>query len=372
MIRRRRPQREIAFSFDSFLDVVANVVGIILRLILVAWVGARSYKAFVPPPPPPSAAIEEEVVSVVPDPTDPLTAELPRHQLELEKAHARLQEQMRTAEEIDRQASVVAGELPALIARRQKLEAERAVAAPAAERAATAPAAGGKGQEMRAAAVTLAEMEERARKVRAELEAVNKAPLAKQTLRYRTPLSKPLQTDELLFECRQGRVTLIDVGSLLEEARQRMRDKSEMLRHQWEVRDETNPVGAFRLSFVVERERSALEQAANGAAPDDRTTFHYGIGSWLVVPLDPNRGETAERALAPGSAFRRVLDAIDTNQTAVTFWVYPDSFATYRKLRDALHDRDIVVALPSAAGRLSHLGQLETRHGFARSVVSSQ
>ena len=35
----RRPQREIAFSFDSFLDVVANVVGIILRLILVAWVG---------------------------------------------------------------------------------------------------------------------------------------------------------------------------------------------------------------------------------------------------------------------------------------------------------------------------------------------
>ena len=40
MFRRRRPVREIAFSFDSFLDVVANVVGIILRLILVAWVGA--------------------------------------------------------------------------------------------------------------------------------------------------------------------------------------------------------------------------------------------------------------------------------------------------------------------------------------------
>src|SRR4051812_35754268 len=48
MARRRRPQREIAFSFDSFLDVVANVVGIILRLILVAWVGERSYKAMVP------------------------------------------------------------------------------------------------------------------------------------------------------------------------------------------------------------------------------------------------------------------------------------------------------------------------------------
>jgi hypothetical protein len=53
MIRRRRTQREIPFSFDSFLDVVANVVGIILRLILVAWVGGRSYHATVAPPPAP-------------------------------------------------------------------------------------------------------------------------------------------------------------------------------------------------------------------------------------------------------------------------------------------------------------------------------
>ena len=45
MIRRRRRHREIPFSFDSFLDVVANVVGIIIRLILVAWVGARSYSS---------------------------------------------------------------------------------------------------------------------------------------------------------------------------------------------------------------------------------------------------------------------------------------------------------------------------------------
>ncbi len=46
MYRRRRPQREkIFFSFDSFLDVVANVIGIIIRLILVAWVGARTYTA---------------------------------------------------------------------------------------------------------------------------------------------------------------------------------------------------------------------------------------------------------------------------------------------------------------------------------------
>ncbi len=45
MIRRRRRVREIPFSFDSFLDIVANVVGVIIRLILVVWVGARSYSS---------------------------------------------------------------------------------------------------------------------------------------------------------------------------------------------------------------------------------------------------------------------------------------------------------------------------------------
>ena len=80
MIRRRRPQREIAFSFDSFLDVVANVVGIILRLILVAWVGARSYKAFVIPTPPPPPSAAEEETAALPEPTDPLTAEIPQRQ----------------------------------------------------------------------------------------------------------------------------------------------------------------------------------------------------------------------------------------------------------------------------------------------------
>ena len=38
------------------------------------------------------------------------------------------------------------------------------------------------------------------------------------------------------------------------------------------------------------------------------------------------------------------MDALDPKITAVTFWVYPDSFPLYRRLRDYLHDRDFVVA----------------------------
>ena len=33
-----------------------------------------------------------------------------------------------------------------------------------------------------------------------------------------------------------------------------------------------------------------------------------------------------------------------SQQTAVTFWVYPDSFDLFRRLRDLLYERDVVVA----------------------------
>jgi hypothetical protein len=63
-----------------------------------------------------------------------------------------------------------------------------------------------------------------------------------------------------------------------------------------------------------------------------------------VEPVQAERGEPAEAALKEGSAFRRVADALAPDETAVTFWVYPDSFALYRALRDHLHGRDFVVA----------------------------
>src|SRR5580700_8168961 len=107
MYRRRRHAREIQFSFDSFLDVVANVCGIIIRLILVAWVGARSYHALaahkaLEHPPAQTAAgsvptTEGQPVKI----TDPLELELQRHREELEKEQQRLLDQLRQHQDLE-------------------------------------------------------------------------------------------------------------------------------------------------------------------------------------------------------------------------------------------------------------------------------
>src|SRR5258708_2334273 len=121
MIRRRRRVREIPFSFDSFLDIVANVVGIIIRLILVVWVGARSYSSLqkVAKPAAKTEMLTQEV-------SDPLQEELAAHRRELAAAQERLMAQLRQLEGFEQQQLQVQGEWKTLTSRRQRLEREQA------------------------------------------------------------------------------------------------------------------------------------------------------------------------------------------------------------------------------------------------------
>ena len=99
-------------------------------------------------------------------------------------------------------------------------------------------------------------------------------------------------------------------------------------------------VGAYRLRYSVERERGLLDGGGLGSGGG----FRYGLTGWVVEPIASQRGETAAAALAPNGEFRHLVDAIDPEHTVVTLWVYPDSFALYRQLRDLLHEKNIEVA----------------------------
>lgn len=333
MIRRRRKTREIEFSFDSFLDVVANVVGIILRLILVAWVGARSYKAVVPSAPP---ALTKEEIAELPDPKDPLAPELERQRRELAEAQTHLLEQLKQWQKLRQDSTLSAEELARLSAQVQEVDTER-LNLESKNRQDT--------QAIRNAALSLEEIRERSKQVVTEIEALRKAPASKQTLRYRTPVSHPLQSEELLFECRNGRISFIDYGKFMAEIEGVFRD-GDKLRGTSQCSGVTEPVGPFRMHYSVEIDTYTSKAAL----------------SWEIEPVAFVRGETVEQALAPGSEFHRVIDSVEPASTAVTLCVYPDSFPLYRKLRDYMHERDIVVAgrpLPEGASIAA------SRHGTA-------
>jgi hypothetical protein len=255
-----------------------------------------------------------------------------RQQEELARAQAELLRLVEEWEHVRADGAAAERGLADLAARRRALETARADLDRAAQ---------GQGQTARAAALSMEELRARGKRVADEIAALQKAPSAKHTLRYQTPVSAPVQTEELLFECKAGRVTLIDIGALLDEVKHGMQARVNELKTRWELSDTTAPVGPFRLSYTVERQNDLPGLAGT---PTPNASFRYGVSSWQVIPVQDDRGETADAALKPGSAFRGVAEGIDAQQTAVTFWVYPDSFAVYRRLRDFLHERDVVVA----------------------------
>jgi hypothetical protein len=330
MIRRRRRAREIHFSFDSFLDVVTNVVGIIIRLILVVWVGARSYSSV--------QAIYHKApngASAAREPTDPLQQELERHRQELADAQARLLEQLRQVQLTEDNEHKTESEEAELHDQQQELERAGA----ALDRSVK-----DKGAGSQAAALSLAELRQRQQKLTEELKAMEKLPPLKKTLRYRTPISHPIHTEELLFECCQGRVTFVDVATMLADVKDAMEEKAKLLRSTWQVTDQTRASGAFRLRYTLERQRDTLNSAFAAAGPSAHGDFSYAMTEWVAEPVAPMRGEDAAVALAKESEFRLLVDALDPQQSVVTFWVYPDSFGLYRQLRDYLYERDITVA----------------------------
>lgn len=190
------------------------------------------------------------------------------------------------------------------------------------------------GKKIQQASLSVDGLRRRGQELSEEILKVRKLAVRKKEFKYHAPVSRVVQGEEMFFECRGGKVAFIDMPAFLHEVKADAEGVVELLRKEYKVTRVTAPVGAFRLQYFFERERGILDSPGN---------FRYSMSGWVVEPMFANRGEPLA-ALAPGSDFHRIVDAIDPNQTVVTFWVYPDSFELFRELRDYLYERQVEVA----------------------------
>lgn len=336
MYRRRRSHKEkIVFSFDSFLDVVANVNGIIIRLILVAFVGARAYHSsmtFVDEPPP-----EDAIASNIPAPKredDPLAAVLEQQKRDLANLRNQLAQKASQTVGTTSETKAIDAQLAALAQMKDALARQSVELADAADKEI---------RSVQTVALSLEELARRGKVLKQAIAEVESMPGPKKELRYHTPVSKTVTSDEIFFECKNGRVTYLDLPGMMRDIEEGMKEKEEQLRERFSVEDVTRPSGAFRVRYTIVRRRNMGEAIGDADRPRDRVYFGYGLGRFTVEPIAPIRGETLDQAMRAASEFRQSVDALDS-QTVVTFWVYPDSFTLFRALRDYLYEKGIEVA----------------------------
>lgn len=303
---------------DSFLDVITNIVGILIILVMV--VGAR---------------VQKIIIDASPGAPARMTA-LDREVRELGSTVATAESDV---EDLVAQGEQVSAAAMAANAARVQL----ATAVAAATREIEARKAAADEGRVKAAEVSLKkrQLETEVQNTQLEADGLAHAPVTtEQVLAYPTPIGRTVTGEEIHFRLEAGRIAYIPLTELFEIAKAQTRRRSGDIAGMAARVESVGPEQDFWLDYVIE---AKIDQARGQVLVRSR--------EWVVRPAAPGVGEPIDAALAPQSRFRGLL-ANAAPDTTVTLWCYPDSFDGYRKIREELHRLGVPTAcrpLPDGA-----------------------
>jgi hypothetical protein len=304
---------EPAFGTDSFLDVTANLVGVLIVFIVL--VGMRVSKIAVPP-----RTMDAEMDRRLTDLQAGINyLKTNRGALESELQELRREMRLKQDAVIDLKSrrSALTGEQHSI---QGDFQAEQA--------------------DLQQRDLDLSDAEARLVSLSSEFAAQKKVPTAKKEFVHRSPLARTLETDEIHLELLDSRVTFVDLNGLLERVRLKCRTMEAEIRTRSRVTGEVGPVGPFRLRFTIAREDLPFSQSMFYTS----NSFHVKLVDWQIIPIEDARGELVDDANQSESQLDRMLVRHSPNKYAITIWTYSDSFSAFRQLRDHLTERGYVVA----------------------------
>ena len=307
-----------SFGSDSFLDVIANMVGILIILVMVVGLRVKN------------AAEQEHEAEEPPAPTinlAPLQAEA--HELERDSLDL-----IRKARELDALASARYDERSALslavAAKEQDLAAQKA------------QLDDGERQTFELREATLL-AKSQLEALEAEINALVYSP-QKDVVKiktYPTPISRTVNGREAHFQLRRGRIVLVPLDQLVDELKRNMQNKTFRSQDLDEITETVGPVGGFRMRYTLEKVVVAPGRNGQTITPGGmmiRTT------EFTLIPTSDDIGEPFAEAMQPGSNFQRALADLDPRRVTVTLWAYPDCFDAYRSLREFFYEAGYTVA----------------------------
>ncbi|HTI51217.1 MAG TPA: hypothetical protein VL475_09705 [Planctomycetaceae bacterium] len=328
----RKHSSHAEFGSDSFLDVLANMVGILIVLIVIA--GIRVARG---PVPTASDATAEDASAA------PLaSAEVPPLEPESDAP----------APEVTRELKGIEAELARLRAERTRSEAElkdrREIYAATKQETSAAEKTTAERQKdlddnkerLIRLQQKLGDRKEVLTALLAEFEEAKNARAPVTQVKHRlAPISQEVHGDEVHFRLSGNKVSVIPLPQLLERVKFQLERQKDWVARHGKHEAVVGPVDGYSLKYLVERmQLSPVEERRMGYG-----AYRVGLAYFELVPEPDLPAETAEQALRRGSRFAIALQSAP-EKAALTFWVYPDSFGLYRALKEAAHAEGFIVA----------------------------
>jgi multidrug efflux pump subunit AcrA (membrane-fusion protein) len=394
--RSRDDSAESTFGSDSFLDVVANIVGILIILIVI--VGVRIKHA-----PPSTSSQDQEQFAAQKQAWEKERSEienanrqakeehqrdlaqkqkqLAEHKAAQERYQAAVREQQTTEKihdeerlrrekimaQYEAQARQLQAEMDELS---KKLQIARAVQASSAKAAADRFASlqmtldneakreadldemlkqsqSGLASTKQDGADLLKQIELLRQKL---TEVTRTMPPTKPLKHYATPMARMVRKSHVFFHCKGGRIAYAYFDELMDQARDNARGR--MTPSSSRIEGTVGPIGAFRLKYVYVRTGVSMTEQLSGPM-----SVSYQAAQ-LVLKLDEEPvGETLDQAFEPNSSFRLRMRSLAADKHAITLWVYGDSFTLAKEVEEFCHDAGFdVVMMPLPDGHPVSLG----------------
>lgn len=318
MSRRARQVPEGAGQ-DSFLDIVANLVGILIILIMVVGVRAKDALLAASRTPPPTEQVEElaRAVKQVESETAALEGDFQRLQGNLQQLALEIDYRRR---ERDRFLQLIkTAELTLDEQRNQLTQSEQQ-----------------QYDHLRQLAALNSQLEDLKR---SQQSLKSLAPPSDVIEHLPTPLAQTVFGKELHFRLERGRLTYVPLEELVEQLKAEAPQKLWKLNQAEEITEVLGPLGGFRMKYTL-RQITQSVPTRGGAATQRRIELDH----FVLLPVRDDLGTPLAEALREGSELDTILAGERPKQTTVTVWVYPDSFDGFRQLKEHLFRRGFLSA----------------------------
>ena len=331
---------------DSFLDIIANLVGVLIILVVIVGAQATANLASKPEP-----KFEVEAVEQSQTVEDDLAFEQRRAELQSELSshefvaskfkldRAKLQQQTNREKQLAQQlatrrhAMLVQMEAVRAIHERKKQDVRDQLNA--------------KQQKQLQLQSEKIQLTSRLESLEKEINAVSASRIEStvETIdHYPNPIAKTVFSNEIHFRLDGGKISYVPMDELIEQMKSEVRLKAEKLKQADVTRETIGPLNGFRLQY----ELGIVPPSQTGQTNSRVVRFKR----FVIQPVDSTAGESLDAALTDGSQFASILQRNEPRRTTVSVWVYPNSYGEYSKLKDWLHERGFQMASwPLSEGR---------------------
>ncbi len=329
---------------DSFLDVIANVVGVLI--ILVMLVGAQASRGVLLAESN-QATPDQQRLSTVESPS-PDTAELSN---ELEKATQAALASQRAIQTMATQVVKINHEAKAYDQQRIQLAMHRSVMEEEIERRKSRLDEEDQ-QEFDVQRQLLESKLDLDTLSQERLNLISASDTVTEVECVPTPLAKVIEGKAVHLRLSKGLVSIVPLEELMAEIDNNLNGIRRRLQESGRVVETFGPLDGYRLKLTVAKRRSSAPVGGPLVGQVARAKFDQYAE---IRPTSETIGQNVEQSLLPSGMLFQHLEARRRQRPAVVVWLYTDSFDEFRPLKQKLWEMGFSLATrPMRPG--THIG----------------